>query len=88
MVCENASSGLGLKVGPGYYGRRIDQPIVMNSAWSGPIKRGVSTSLSEEVTRPSLKKAGHVIDHFARKIKLHLDCNFVSALWASFMSCS
>jgi len=29
MVCENTSSGLGLKVGPGYYDRRIDQPIVM-----------------------------------------------------------
>ena len=37
-----------------------------------------STSLSEEVTRPSLKKAGHVIVHFAAKIKLHLDCIFVS----------
>jgi hypothetical protein len=37
-----------------------------------------STSLSEEVTRPSLKKAGHVIVDFAAKIKLHLDCIFVS----------
>ena len=28
MVCENASSGLGQKVGQGYYGWRIYQPVV------------------------------------------------------------
>ena len=87
MVCEITSSGLGQKVGQGYYDRQIDQPIVMNSAWSGPSSAG-STSLSEEVTRPSLKKARHLIDHFATKIKLHLDCNSVSMLWFSFICCS
>jgi hypothetical protein len=35
-------------------------------------------ALSEEVTRPSLKKAGHLIVHFAHQVKLHLDCIFVS----------
>jgi len=36
-------------------------------------------ALSEEVTRPSLKKAGDVIVHFAAEVKLHLHCIFVSA---------
>ena len=35
-------------------------------------------ALSEEVTRPSLKKAQKVIDHFAQKVKLHFDDIFVS----------
>jgi len=37
-------------------------------------------ALSEEVTRPSLKKAVDVIVHFAPEVKLHLHCIFVSAL--------
>ena len=35
-------------------------------------------ALSEEVTRPSLKKALDVIDHFPQKVKLHFDDIFVS----------
>ena len=38
----------------------------------------MSTSSGEEVTRPKLKKAGHLIVHFAAQVKLHLDCIFVS----------
>src|SRR5215213_1792672 len=41
-------------------------------------KSAESTSSSEEVTRPILKKAGDVIVHFAPKVKLHLRCIFVS----------
>lgn len=58
---------------------RFDQPVVsMKLCMEWTIKQE-PTSLSEEVTRPSLKKAGHVIVHFARKVKLHLRCIFVSA---------
>jgi hypothetical protein len=35
-------------------------------------------ALSEEVTRPSLKKALAGIVHFAPKVKLQFDDNFVS----------
>ena len=35
-------------------------------------------ALSEEVTRPSLKKALDVIDDFPQKVKLHFDDIFVS----------
>jgi hypothetical protein len=35
-------------------------------------------ALSEEVTRPSLKKALDLIVHFPRKVKLHFDDIFVS----------
>jgi len=37
-------------------------------------------ALSEEVTRPSLKKARHVIAHLAQKVKLHFDDIFVSTV--------
>ena len=35
-------------------------------------------ALREEVTRPRLKKAGHVIDYFLKKVKLQFDDIFVS----------
>jgi len=73
---RKSSSGLGLNVGQGYYGRRINQPSSY-SAWSGPSNARGPLAMSEEVTRPS-QKARHLIVHFAPKIKLHLDCNFVS----------
>jgi len=68
MVCENTSSSLGLNVGQGYYDQRIEPIVVKHetSAWR-TIEARRSTSLSEEVTRPSLKKAGHVIVHFDPK---------------------
>jgi hypothetical protein len=43
-------------------------------------------ALSEEVTRPSLKKARHVIDHFAQKVKLHFDDIFVSTVKALYFT--
>ena len=59
----------------------IDQSVVSRTAaWSGPMKARSPLALSEEVTRPSLKKAGHVIVHFVLEVKLHLRCNFVSVL--------
>jgi hypothetical protein len=49
------------------------------------IKKG-PLALSEEVTRPSLKKARHVIDHFAQKVKLHFDDIFVSTWKALYFN--
>lgn len=43
-------------------------------------------ALSEEVTRPSLKKALDVIDHFPQKVKLHFDDIFVSAVKALYFN--
>jgi hypothetical protein len=43
-------------------------------------------ALSEEVTRPSLKKAQDVIDHFPGKVKLHFDDIFVSAVKAVYFT--
>jgi hypothetical protein len=43
-------------------------------------------ALSEEVTRPSLKKAQDVIVHFAQKVKLHFDDIFVSAAKALYFT--
>ena len=43
-------------------------------------------ALSEEVTRPNLKKARHVIVHFAQKVKLHFDDIFVSTAEALYFT--
>jgi len=43
-------------------------------------------ALSEEVTRPSLKKAEDVIVHFAQKVKLHFDDIFVSTVKAVYFT--
>ena len=43
-------------------------------------------ALSEEVTRPYLKKAEDVIVHFARKVKLHFDDIFVSTVKAVYFT--
>ena len=43
-------------------------------------------ALSEEVTRPSLKKALDVIDHFPQKVKLHFDDIFVSTVKALYFT--
>jgi hypothetical protein len=48
------------------------------------IERSISSS--EEVTRPILKKALDVIDHFAQKVKLHFDDIFVSAAKALYFT--
>ena len=43
-------------------------------------------ALSEEVTRPSLKKAGDVIVDFPRKVKLQFDDIFVSTAKALYFT--
>jgi hypothetical protein len=43
-------------------------------------------ALSEEVTRPSLKKAQDVIVHFGPKVKLHFDDIFVSTAKAVYFT--
>ena len=43
-------------------------------------QRSDPLALSEEVTRPSLKKALDLIDHFPQKVKLHFDDIFVSTV--------
>jgi len=43
-------------------------------------------ALSEEVTRPSLKKAQDVIVHFAQKVKLQFDDIFVSTAKAVYLT--
>jgi hypothetical protein len=43
-------------------------------------------ALSEEVTRPILKKAQDVIVHFAQKVKLQFDDIFVSAVKAVYFT--
>jgi hypothetical protein len=43
-------------------------------------------ALSEEVTRPSLKKAQDVIVHFSRKVKLQFDDIFVSTVKAVYFT--
>jgi len=43
-------------------------------------------ALSEEVTRPILKKAEDVIDHFPQKVKLHFDDIFVSTVKAVYFT--
>ena len=43
-------------------------------------------ALSEEVTRPILKKALDVIDDFAQKVKLHFDDIFVSTAKALYFT--
>ena len=43
-------------------------------------------ALSEEVTRPYLKKAEDVIVHFARKVKLQFDDIFVSTVKAVYFT--
>ena len=43
-------------------------------------------ALSEEVTRPRLKKAVDVIDHFPQKVKLHFDDIFVSTAKALYFT--
>ena len=43
-------------------------------------------ALSEEVTRPCLKKAQDVIVHFLRKVKLHFDDIFVPAVKALYFT--
>jgi hypothetical protein len=79
MVCENTSSGVGQKVGQGYYdGGCTSQVVSMKLCMEWTNEARSPLALSEEVTRPSLKKAGHVIVHFDPKVKLHLDCIFVS----------
>ena len=57
-----------------------NQPIVSMKSLHGVdhLKARGPLALSEEVTRPRLKKAGHVIVHFDPKVKLQFDCNFVS----------
>ena len=42
--------------------------------------------MSEEVTRPSLKKAGDLIVHFAPKVKLQFDDIFVSTVKALYFT--
>lgn len=49
-------------------------------------KTSAPLALSEEVTRPSLKKAGDVIVHFSLKVKLHFDDIFVSKLRGVYLS--
>jgi hypothetical protein len=55
------------------------------SAWSGPTIND-PLALSEEVTRPSLKKAQDVIVHFAAKVKLQFDDIFVSTVKAVYFT--
>jgi hypothetical protein len=43
-------------------------------------------ALSEEVTRPNLKKAEDVIVHFAQKVKLQFDDIFVSTVKAVYFT--
>ena len=43
-------------------------------------------ALSEEVTRPSLKKAGDVIVHFPLQVKLQFDDIFVSTSEACILT--
>ena len=57
----------------------------MKLAWSGPTAPLI---LSEEVTRPSLKKAGDVIVHFPLKVKLQFDVIFVSKLRGVYLNTS
>lgn len=50
------------------------------------INEQVPLALSEEVTRPSLKKALDVIVHFPQKVKLHFDDIFVSTVKALYFT--
>ena len=49
-------------------------------------KQFAPLALSEEVTRPSLKKAGDVIVHFPLHVKLQFDDIFVSTLGGVYLN--
>jgi len=58
MVCENASSGLGQKVGQGYYDQRIDQSVAMNLCMEWTIEARCPLALARRSHDLNSKKRG------------------------------
>ena len=72
---------LGLKYGQGTMTSGIYQPVVdMKTCMDMDLMSYRSTSSKARRSRDLVSKAGDLIDHFARFVKLHFDDNSVSTL--------